>query len=75
MAAGHAGQGLSAPDDRQMQQGSNLRTTAASVLTQGVQNVALFPSDPEVMIARHKEDILELLDHDLECASEDGLVV
>ena len=45
------------------------------MLTQRVQNIALFPSDPEVVIAGDKEDMLELLDHDLECASEDSLVV
>ena len=46
-----------------------------SQLTQRVQKVALFSPDPQVVIARHKEHMLELLDHDLECAPQNSLVI
>ena len=67
--------GVLLTEDQQQQQVRCVRANTAAVLTQRVQNIALFPSDPEVMIAGDKEDMLELLDHYLECAPEDGLVV
>ena len=69
------GQVMSAPEDQRQQHVSCVRADAALVLTQRVQNIALFPSDPEIMVAGDKEDMLELLNHDLECAPEDCLVV
>ena len=47
----------------------------AEALTQGVQKVTFFPPDPEVMIAGHKENILEFLDDNLKGVSQNGLVI
>ncbi len=43
--------------------------------TKRVKEISLFPPNPEVMVARHKEDMLEFLDHQLKGASQDALVI